>query len=79
MKQIHIYRIRPMKYNEIKIMTQVLQKYVLDSYTRNAGYVNPTRCKGHSNKLFNIVDFNFASIKQNEYIWVGNEDRNWNV
>ena len=27
----------------------------------------------------NILDFNFVDIDKNSYIWVGNEDKNWNV
>ena len=77
-----IYRIRPYEvYQKSKNYDHkpFPSKYVFDSYTRNAGYVNQQDVRGIVTNYSNIVDFNFASIKQNEYIWVGNEDRNWNV
>ena len=54
-------------------------KYVFDSYTKNSGYVNQQDVRGIVTNYDNIIDFSFFNIKHKDYIWVGNENRTWNV
>jgi hypothetical protein len=55
------------------------EKYVDTSYVKNAGYVNQSDVRGVATNYSNIADFNFADIKNNDYIWVGNDNLDWNV
>ena len=55
------------------------EKYVTTSYVKNAGYVNPEDVRGIATSYTNIADFNFADIKRTDYIWVGNDNLDWNV
>ena len=54
-------------------------KYVNNSYVKDAGYVNPEDVRGIATSYNNIADFNFADVKQHDYIWVGNDNLDWNV
>jgi hypothetical protein len=77
-----IYRIRPYEvYQKSKNYdhSPFPGKYVFDSYTKNAGYVNQQDVRGIVTNYSNILDFNFVDIAKNSYIWVGNENNNWNV
>ena len=77
-----IYRIRPFEvYQKSKDYdhSPFPGKYVFDSYTKNAGYVNQQDVRGIVTNYDNILDFDFSDIDKNSYIWVGNEDKNWNV
>ena len=55
------------------------EKYVDTSYVKDAGYVNPDDVRGVATNYNNIIDFNFADINRNDYIWVGNDQLSWNV
>ena len=55
------------------------EKYVNNSYVKEAGYVNPEDVRGIATSYNNIADFNFADLKQHDYIWVGNDNLDWNV
>ena len=55
------------------------EKYVTTSYVKNAGYVNPEDVRGIATSYANIADFDFADIKRTDYIWVGNDNLDWNV
>lgn len=77
-----IYRIRPFEtyqksenYNHAPFP----EAYVFDSYTKNSGYVNQQDVRGITTNYDNILDFSFASIRRGHYIWVGNDNRTWNV
>ena len=77
-----IYRIKPYEvYQKSKNYNHAPfpEKYVFDSYTRNAGYVNQQDVRGIVTNYENIVDFSFSDITEGSYIWVGNQDRNWNI
>ena len=54
-------------------------KTVLDTYVRNAGYVNQQDVIGIANTYDDITQFFFTQIAKDDYIWVGNENRSWNV
>ena len=55
------------------------EKYVNTSYVKNAGYVNPTDVRGIATQYSNIADFSFNDIRRNDYVWVGNDNLDWNV
>ena len=55
------------------------EKYVDTSYVKNAGYVNPQDVRGIATSYSNIADFAFSDIRQNDYIWIGNDNLDWNV
>ena len=55
------------------------EKYVSTSYVKNAGYVNPQDVRGIATNYNNIADFNFTDIRRSDYIWVGNDNLEWNV
>jgi hypothetical protein len=55
------------------------EKYVSDPYVRDAGYVNQADVRGVATNYSNIADFNFDDIDSGAYIWVGNDNRDWNV
>ena len=55
------------------------EKYVNTSYVKNAGYVNPTDVRGIATEYSNIADFSFNDIRRNDYVWVGNDNLDWNV
>jgi hypothetical protein len=77
-----IYRIKPYEvYQKSKNYDHkpLPGKYVFDSYTKNAGYVNQQDVRGIVTNYENILDFNFADIAKNAYIWVGNQDKDWTV
>ena len=77
-----IYRIKPYEvYQKSKNYNHkpLPGKYVFDSYTKNAGYVNQQDVRGIVTNYENILDFNFADIAKNAYIWVGNQDKDWTV
>ena len=77
-----IYRIKPYEvYQKSKNYDHkpFPGKYVFDSYTKNAGYVNQQDVRGIVTNYDNILDFNFADITKNNYIWVGNQNRDWTV
>jgi len=77
-----IYRIKPYEvYQKSKNYdhSPFPEKYVFDSYTRNAGYVNQQDVRGIVTNYNNIIDFNFSDVGEGSYIWVGNEQRDWNV
>ena len=46
---------------------------------RDAGYVNQADVRGVATNYSNIADFNFGDIDSGAYIWVGNDNRDWNV
>ena len=77
-----IYRIKPFEvYQKSKNYDHkpFPEKYVLDSYTKNAGYVNQQDVRGIVTNYDNILDFNFSDIRKNSYIWVGNENNDWTI
>ena len=77
-----IYRIKPYEvYQKTKDYDHkpFPGKYVFDTYTKNAGYVNQQDVRGIVTNYENILDFNFSDIAKNSYIWVGNIDRDWTV
>ena len=77
-----IYRIKPYEvYQKSKNYDHkpFPGKYVFDSYTKNAGYVNQQDVRGIVTNYDNILDFSFADITKNNYIWVGNQNRDWTV
>ena len=77
-----IYRIKPYEvYQKSKDYDHkpFPKKYVFDSYTKNAGYVNQQDVRGIVTNYENILDFNFSDIAKNAYIWVGNIERDWTV
>ena len=77
-----VYRIKPYEvYQKSKNYNHkpFPGKYVFDSYTKNAGYVNQQDVRGIVTNYENILDFNFFDISKNAYIWVGNINNQWAV
>ena len=54
-------------------------KNVLESYVKNAGYVNPQDVLGITTAYSDITNFFYNQVRKGAYIWVGNDKRSWNV
>jgi len=54
-------------------------KNVLNTYIKNAGYVNQQDVRGIVAEYVNITDFFISQIRKGDYVWVANEDRSWSV
>ena len=55
------------------------EKYVDNSFVKDAGYVNQSDVRGVTTNYSNIADFTFTDIRKGDYIWVGNDNNDWNV
>ena len=76
-----VYRIKPYEvYKKSSSYNSELFP-VTDSieYTRNAGYVNYEDVQFVVPTYDDILDLTFADVDNKEYVWVGNEKRDWNV
>ena len=49
------------------------------SYIKDAGYVNQADVRGIATTYRNLADYNISDIKRGQYVWVGNDNLNWNV
>ena len=54
-------------------------KNILDTYVKNAGYVNQQDVLGIATAYTDITNFFYTQVRKNAYIWVGNKDRTWSV
>ena len=77
-----IYRIRPYEvyvkpedYNHKPFPTTNIKQ----GYTKDSGYVNPEDVQFIVNNYDSILDIDFSSCAKDSYIWVGNENLDWNV
>jgi hypothetical protein len=54
-------------------------KNVLETYVKNAGYVNQEDILGITNQYEDITLFFYNQVPADSYIWVGNYKRSWSV
>ena len=78
-----IYRIRPfeayVKSTDYDHNNVFPSKSTLDTYVKNAGYVNQQDVLGIATTYSDITNFFYRQVRKGAYIWVGNENRSWNV
>jgi len=78
-----IYRILPfetyVKNNTYNHSAAFPRKNILDTYIKNAGYVNQEDVQGITTTYQDITNFFYTQIAKDSYIWVGNQNRTWNV
>ena len=55
------------------------EKNILDTYVKNAGYVNQQDVLGIASSYVDITSFFYNQVRKGAYIWVGNDQRSWNV
>jgi hypothetical protein len=55
------------------------EKNILDTYVKNAGYVNQQDVLGITTTYADITNFFYSQVRKDAYIWVGNDQRSWNV
>ena len=74
--QSHETYLKPQKYNHKPFPT----KCVIDTFTKNSGYVYVKDVDYTLFRYTQLVDLNTADIKQDDYVWVGNtNDDDWGV
>ena len=77
-----VYRIRPY---EVSVQTENYNnspfpaKTVVDSYVNTAGYVHKDDVSLIVPTLDDVVGVDISKVPEGEFIWVGNENSNWNV
>lgn len=65
----------PSNYNHKPFPTKYLDK----TYVKNAGYVHPDDVQFVIDNYSQLIDIDYNSINQNDYVWVGNHKNTWNV
>lgn len=55
------------------------QKAVLETFTKNAGYVNPDDIDWEAASYEDILGLDITKIRNQDKIWVGNIERDWSV
>ena len=77
-----IYRIRPFETYltpENYTHTPFPTKYIDNTYTKTAGYVNSDDVDFIIDEYNSIVNINYDDIRYNHLVWVGNVGQSWNV
>jgi len=78
-----VYRIQPfetyVKSTDYDHTNAFPSKKILDTYINNAGYVNQQDVLGIASSYTDITSFFYNQVRQGAYIWVGNDNRSWNV
>jgi hypothetical protein len=67
--------LKPQNYNH----SPFPQKTVVETFTKNSGYVNPEDVDFILETYQNILDLTFDDVDFGNTIWIGNEQNTWNV
>ena len=73
-KDFEVYK-KPLKYSSNLLPT----KNDIEQFTRSPGYVHPEDVTRKFLNYEDILESNFNEYKENDYIWISNNNNDWNV